>query len=240
MHETIALSLIILTAGFLQGLTGFGFGLIALPLLGFFIPLKTIIPLLIMLALCISFYLSYQLRQAIRYRSIVTLFIATLPGIPLGVFMLKQISAQHLSLGLGVLMITFTSYQLLATPKPRPLGTWADVLAGVCSGVLAGSIGLGGPPVIVYSALQPWTKDQSKATLAFFFAITGVVVCVNHALSGLITQEVLHYFTISLPALAAGISLGVYGYKHMSDHGYRKLSFILVFLLGWMMIYRNI
>lgn len=240
MIDTIALTLIVLAAGFLQGLTGFGFVLIALPLLGLFLPLKTIIPLLIMLALCISFYLSIQLRRSIRFRNIVTLFIATLPGIPLGVYTLQRVSPQTLSLGLGLLMISFTSYQLLATPKPRPLGTWSSLLAGVLSGILAGSIGAGGPPVIIYSALQPWSKDESKATLAFYFAVTGLIVSINHAITGLITEEVLHYFLISLPALLVGIILGVFGYKHISDHGYRKLAFILVFLLGCMIIYRNI
>lgn len=240
MLEIIVLPLIIVAAGFLQGLTGFGFVLIALPLLGLFVPLKTVIPLLNMLALCISVYLSLKMRQSIRFRNITMLFLATLPGIPLGVYTLQQVSAQWLSLALGVLMISFTGYLFLAKPKPRPLGMPWTLSAGFFSGILAGSIGAGGPPVIIYSSMQPWSKDESKGTLAFCFSITSLLVLANHAISGLITKDVLEYFTIFSPALAIGIALGVFAYKHISDQGYRKLAFFLVFLLGCMMIFKNI
>jgi len=240
MLETIALTTIVVVAGFLQGLTGFGFVLIALPLLGLFIGIKTIIPLVILLALCISMTLSVQLRSSINLKSIYGLMAATIPGIPLGVYTLKHIPAEMLAIIVGIIMVAFTSYQLLAKPTAKQLGIPSTILAGFVSGVLAGSIGAGGPPVIVYSSLQPWTKDQAKATLAFYFAICGAMVSITHAYTGLITQEVLKLFLISIPALIVGILLGSIAYKKLSDHGYKKLAFIIVFILGCMMIYKNI
>jgi len=240
MLETIALTTIVVVAGFLQGLTGFGFVLIALPLLGLFIGIKTIIPLVILLALCISMTLSVQLRSSINLKSIYGLMAATIPGIPLGVYTLKHIPAEMLAIIVGIIMVAFTSYQLLAKPTAKQLGIPSTILAGFVSGVLAGSIGAGGPPVIVYSSLQPWTKDQAKATLAFYFAISGAMVSITHAYTGLITQEVLKLFLISIPALIVGILLGSIAYKKLSDHGYKKLAFIIVFILGCMMIYKNI
>lgn len=240
MLETIALATIVLIAGFLQGLTGFGFGLIALPLLGFFIGIKTIIPLIILLALFISLTLSIQLRSSIHLKSIYALMAATIPGIPLGVYTLKHVSAADLSIGLGILMIAFTSYQLWIKPKPRELGLAPTLLAGFVSGVVGGSIGAGGPPVIVYSTLQPWSKDQAKATLAFYFFVSGGCIALTHAFSGMITSEVRHLFLISLPALAVGIFAGTKAYTKLSDHGYKKLAFVLVFILGCMMVYKNI
>lgn len=240
MFEIIALAFIVIVAGFLQGLTGFGFALIALPLLGLFIPLKTIIPLVLMLAILISLTLSIQLRRSIRMRIIGVLFLATLPGIPVGVYTLKHLSAETLSLALGLLMVIFTTYQLLIKPRPKPLGLPYTLTAGFLSGILTGSISAGGPPVIIYSAVQPWTKDEAKATLAFYFLISGGVALATHAVTGLVTSDVIHYFTISCPALIIGILSGTFAYKHMSDHGYRKLAIVLVFILGWMMIFKNV
>lgn len=239
MLETIALASIVLVAGFLQGLTGFGFGLIALPLLGLFIDIKTVIPLIVMLAIFISITLSIQLRASINLKSIYVLFAATIPGIPLGVYILKHIPTETLAIGLGIIMIAFTSYQLLAKPTPRPLGIIPTAFAGFMSGAIGGSIGAGGPPVIIYSTIQPWSKDQAKATLAFYFAISGAMISISHAYSGLITKEVTNLFLVSLPGLAVGIFLGTIAYSHISDHGYKKLAFILVFLLGCIMIYKN-
>lgn len=240
MFETLILAAIVGVAGFLQGLTGFGFGLIALPLLGLFIPFKTIIPLVLMLALIISLTLMIQLRRSVRLKIILILFLATLPGIPLGVYALKHISAQILSLGLGLLMISFTSYQLLSKPSPRELGMPVTLVAGFSCGFLTGCISAGGPPVIIYSAVQPWSKDEAKAVLAYYFFITGATALAAHYYNGLVTSDVINYFTVTFPALILGILAGTFAYKHISDHGYRKLAIGLVFMLGCMMVYRNI
>ncbi|WP_319584926.1 sulfite exporter TauE/SafE family protein [uncultured Pseudodesulfovibrio sp.] len=240
MPETIAIVSIVLMAAFLQGLTGFGFGLIALPLLGFFLDIKTSVPLMILLAVIISVYLSIRLRKSIDLKCTFTLLVSSLVGIPLGVYALKQVQPRGLSLCVGAIMVVFTSYQFLARPRPRSFGKRLTALAGFCSGILGSSLGVGGPPVIVYTALQPWSKDKAKATLACFFALSGFAVIASHAISGMITAKVLHIYALSLPALVAGIFLGTKAYKHLSDRGYRQIALGLVFLLGCMMLYRNI
>lgn len=240
MIETVAIIGIVLLAAFLQGLTGFGFALIALPLIGFFIDIKTSIPLIVLLATMISIYLSIRLRKSINLKSTYTLMLTTVPGIPLGVYALKHVSTQTLSIGLGALMVLFTSYQLLYKPEQKRLGAVATSIAGFTSGLLGGSIGAGGPPVIIYSALQPWNKDMAKATLAFYFAISGSLIILSHAWSGMLTGEVMRLYTMSLPSMVAGIFIGTQTYKRLSDHGYKKLAFILVLLLGCMMIFKNI
>lgn len=240
MPETIAIISIVLVAAFVQGLTGFGFGLIALPLLGFFLNIKISIPLMVLLAAFISLYLSVRLRKHADLKCIFTLMLATLPGIPLGVYVLKAVSPQTLSIVLGAIMIAFTSHQLIVRPKPMLLGRMATGLAGFACGVLSASVGAGGPPVIIYTAVQPWPKDKAKATLAVYFAASGFMVALSHALSGMITREVMTLCALSLPTLILGIFLGTQAYKRISDRGYRRLAFGLVFLLGCMILYRNI
>ncbi|MBG0789586.1 MAG: sulfite exporter TauE/SafE family protein [Desulfovibrionaceae bacterium] len=240
MPDTVLILVIILLAAFLQGLTGFGFALIALPLLGFFIDIKLSVPLMQLLAVIVSIYLGFRLRKNIHLQSIYILMAATLPGIPLGTYALKHFSTQWLSIGIGLLMVLFTSYMLLFKPRARELGAPVTALAGFLCGGLGASIGAGGPPVIIYTALQPWDKDRAKATLSFYFSIAGLLTIASSALGGMITPAVLHLYALSLPSLVAGIWLGTAAYKRLSDKGYRKLAFVLVFLLGCMMLARNI
>jgi len=240
MPETIAIIMIIFLAAFLQGMTGFGFALIALPLLGFFLDIKVIVPLVVLLGTMVSAYLSIRLRKAVNLKRTYALMLATLPGVPLGAFALKHVPQQGLALGIGILMVLFTTYLLLCKPSPLKLGLPVTALVGFSSGALGSSIGAGGPPAIIYASLQPWDKAQSKATLSFYFTFVGGLTVVSHTLSGIITKETLSLYAAGLPALALGIWLGTGVYKRLSDHGYRKLAFILVFLLGCMMIYRNV
>lgn len=240
MLETAYIAIIITLAGFLHGLTGFGFGLIALPLLSLLIPIKTIIPLTLILSIFINLTLAVQLKESIHVKTISTLLVTTIPGIPLGIYMLTQFPAETLALLVGVLMVSFTSYQLLAKPVPRKFGTPVTLFAGFTSGILTGATSTGGPPVIIYAAFQPWTKDQAKVTLASYFLICGVVTTIIHAFSGVITADVLYYSAVGFPALIVGMYAGTWTYKHISDHGYRRLAIILVMLLGIMMIIKNI
>lgn len=240
MIETIALGLIVAAASFLQGLTGFGFALIALPLLSLLIPLKTAVPLLIMLALVISAYLSYQLRHDIRFKTIKVLFLSTLPAIPLGSYALAHFPSQPLSIIVGLLMVSFTSFQFLYKPAPKQLGVVPTALSGFISGLLAASIGAGGPPVIVYTAIQGWSKNETKSTLAFYFTLIGFLVLTTHAWNGLVTPRVINLFLATFPAMLIGMWGGTWAYKHLSDHGYKKIALAIVFVLGWMMLWENI
>ena len=240
MFDPIAILTIVLLAAFLQGLTGFGFALIALPLLEFFIDIRISVPLMVLLGTLISLHLSLRLRKSINLKSVLTLTLATLPGIPLGTYALKHLPTQGLSIGIGAVMILFTSYMLLLKPKPRELGMAATSLAGLSCGVIGSSIGAGGPPIIIYTTLQPWDKDQAKGTMAFYFSICGLLTIASHAFSGMITEEIMHMYTMSLPSLAAGIWLGTSAYKRLSDDSYKRLAFILVFILGCIMLYNNI
>jgi len=240
MHDMLIICSIVVAASFLQGLTGFGFALIALPLLGFLIDIKTSVPLMTLLALCISLTQSFQLRQDIRLKNVLPLIIAAIPGIFLGAYVLKHVPSEILSLGIGILMVVFTTYQLLIKPAPRNSGRIVTSIAGFTSGILGGSIGAGGPPVIVYSAIQSWTKNQAKATLAAYFTFSGIMVAGMHAYLGMTTSNVLKLLMYAFPALFIGNLLGAFVYTRLSDHGYRKFAFVLVFILGCMMIYRTV
>lgn len=239
MLELFWISAIIMAAAFISGLTGFGFVLVALPLLSFFIDIKTSIPLMILLAVCISVALSIQLRKDADLRIIMALAVPAIPGTLLGTYVLKTVPSEILTLGVGILLALFTTYQLIGKPKTKKLGMSATSISGFLSGVLGGSIAAGGPPVIIYSAIQPWTKDQAKATLSMYFAFHGMLIVCTHAWTGMITGEVLRLYVTSLPALAVGTLLGLKAYTHLSDHGYKTLAFVLVFILGCMMIWKS-
>jgi uncharacterized membrane protein YfcA len=61
--ETFAPALaIILGAYFIRGITGFGSGLIAVPLLALILPLQTVVPLVLVLDLCASLIMSHRAR----------------------------------------------------------------------------------------------------------------------------------------------------------------------------------
>lgn len=103
-------------------------------------------------------------------------------------------------------------------PAAAPPGPGLDrALAGFLAGILGGSTA-NGPPIIVYAAMQPWTKDEAKSLMTGYFFFAGLAVISLHALSGLTTLLVLRHFVTGLPALAAGEAfLGSTLYRRLGD-----------------------
>jgi uncharacterized membrane protein YfcA len=169
MYEYFYLCLIIGFAGFTQGFSGFGAVIVSLPCLSLFIPIKTVVPLVNLMSCVMNLILVIQLRRHLQWPKILPLLLGSLPGIPLGVYYLKHVAPWMLELLLGAVLISFPFYSRYTNPDKRRLQPIWAYLAGFGSGCLGGSLGTNGPPIIIYAALQPWDKDELKATLVGFF-----------------------------------------------------------------------
>ena len=180
---------IFLLAGFVQGLTGFGSALVAIPLLCFIIDIKTAVPLCMLNGLIITSYLAFKLRHHLDRDKISPLLIGSLPGIAVGVSLLKQVDASYIRYGIGALLIIYSLFNLIFSPRPlNPGKTWG-YLAGFLTGTIGAAFSAGGPPAIIYTTLTSWKKDEIKATLTGFFAITGLITVIVHAVSGITTDH---------------------------------------------------
>ena len=233
-------SLIIAFAGFTQGLSGFGSVIITLPLLALFLNIKTVIPLAGLLSLCISLILTVQLRHHLKRAAMLPLLIASVPGIPLGVYMLKTVDSRILELLAGGILVLYSAWRFRGMKaEPSLKACWA-YLAGFSAGCLGGSTGANGPPVIIYASLQPWNKDEIKSTLAGYFFITGIGISALHGLNGLITREVLNLSLIALPSLLLGVLAGSLCYRKVDTVSYRKAPTVMLLILGLIMLFKAV
>jgi len=103
---------------------------------------------------------------------------------------------------------------------------------------IGGAFGAGGPPVIVYTSMQKWSKDQIKVTIQGFFLTAGPPVILSHIIGGLTTSTVLYYYTVSIPTLVTGTYLGSRLYGVIREEDYKKIILTVLGFLGLFMIYR--
>jgi len=236
MAVYFSLFLIFLVAGFTQGVTGFGFGLLAIPLLSLFIDIKTAVPLCSLLGILITGFLSLRLRKHIDRRKILPLLFGCIPGVAAGTLVLKKTPTGLLSLLMGVMLIAYVLYRLAGRQQPRAIHPrWAYV-AGFFTGAISSAFSAGGPPTIIYATLRGWDKDEIKATLSGFFLTGGLTVVTAHALTGLTTRLVLHYFLLSAPVVIGGVVVGSLLYDRIDTTAYLKLLHYLLLAMGVLMI----
>ena len=236
--ELFYLVTVVFLAGFTQGLTGFGSVLVLLPLVVLFWDVRTAVPLVSLLAICNTTILRIQLHAHVRFMRIAPLLIAAVPGMVIGAQLLKHVQARYLEVLIGLLLTTFSLYLFISRPRRKELpGAWKWA-AGFLSGILGGSIGANGPPVIIYASLQPWGKNPVKSTLVGYFMIAGIGISSIHAAFRLITVEVLRLFAVGFLPAMAGVAAGSHVYGRMNSGSYRKAVIFLLLAMGVYMLAR--
>ena len=238
MLTYIAVGSVLFLAGFTQGLSGFGAILLSLPLLAVFLDIKTVIPLTALAAQAITLVVLFQLKQHLDWKKILPLVVGAVPGILVGVYFLKRMDRGVIHWILGATLIVYSLYSLLlGKNKPTLRERWA-YLFGFLGGCLGGAFSAAGPPVIVYTSLCAWGKDQIKVTLQGYFLISGMMVVLAHALNGLTTPPVVRFFAAGLPLLFLGTYIGGRFYGRINEIAYRRLMMVLLAGLGVLMIVR--
>ncbi|BBD07006.1 sulfite exporter TauE/SafE family protein [Desulfovibrio ferrophilus] len=240
MLTTSIVATVVLVAAFIQGTAGFGFAFFSLPLLALLLDFRVAVPTLVLLAQALNLIILSQHRfKADWKKSVLPLTLFSLPGIPVGVWLLTWLDVRLLQGSLGVILVGYALYQWLAKPAPRVLSRAWMVCAGFVAGCLGGALNSQGPPILVYTSLQPWNKDMVKGTLIAFFFTTGLAVVATQAYQGLITPEVTHLAAVCLPFLLVGVMAGRALYKRLGEGGYRQLYMAMILVLGVMMVIKS-
>ncbi len=235
----IWISLAVFASGFIRGLAGFAMALTAIPLLVLFIDIKIVVPLVTLLGTTATLFLLFQLRKNLRWKDVIPLIIGFAPGIIIGTFFLKTLDSVILQCVLGIVLVSYSSYNLfLKLPQLNIRRNWGYIF-GFIAGGLRGSIGAGGPPIIIYTSLQQWSANRIKVSIQAFYIISAPLAILIQAGAGLITFKVFKYYLISFPMFALGTYLGSYFYGIIKEQSYKKIIFILLGFTGVFIIYNT-
>lgn len=244
MDTTIILvSMIIALAGFTQGLTGFGSALVSVPLLSLIVGAQTAVPIAGIFGWLVTLPIVWKMRPSIQHRTGLILFVGSIPASFVGAKLLASLPSQYILLTMGAVLIVSSVHSLRST-KPLFKKTSIPVTlgAGFTSGMLGASVGESGPPVIAYTSMQPWSADQIKSTLAFFFMLQMIGANISFWNEGLITDAVLSLVASALPAFAIGLTGGMVGYHFLQKYkiNYHHIVHCFLLFMGCALVFKNV
>ncbi|WP_432737943.1 sulfite exporter TauE/SafE family protein [Maridesulfovibrio sp. FT414] len=240
MSAFILLPAIFFSAGFLQGLTGFGSALIAMPLLAYVVDIKTAVAVCTLCGVTINLRMCSNLRSKLDRKKVLPLIIGSIPGAVFGTVVLKEVDGQMIKLFLGLLVSGYASYSLLVKPLALKISPVWGYVSGFMTGAITASVSAGGPPTIIYSSLMGWKKDDFKATLAGFFLVAASMGALGHLLSGLTTLYAFKLFLVSLVPVQLGVLFGHRLSSRVAEGLYRRIVMVLLVFMGLMLIFQNV
>jgi len=127
----------------IKGLSGFGSGLVAIPLLAFFLPITLIVPLLGLLSYSGTIMQSMHLRKQVVWRDMLPLIPFSLMGIAIAVWLLVNVDEVFLIRVLGIFVLMYAVYSLFPRSSYRGSRKWA-IIAGSLGGMVGALFGTGG------------------------------------------------------------------------------------------------
>lgn len=171
----------------LQAATGFGFGLLAAPILFAVVDPQPAIGLLAVLGPEVNLLtlLTERRRPRPLVGESVILIGFALPGTLLGVVVLRSLDAVALQVMLSAgVVITLTVRRVLSSraatlpvladgPRPRPV--WSAPVAGLLSGALSTSTSTGGPPLLLHLLGRDARPSVVRDTLTVCFLAIGLM-----------------------------------------------------------------
>ncbi|MCE9563249.1 MAG: sulfite exporter TauE/SafE family protein [Planctomycetes bacterium] len=195
---------IVFLATLIQSAFGFGVALVAVPLLAFVIPVQVAVPLTTLLSITIAGMILSQDWRKVHFASAWWLVLPTLLGIPIGLFILTEVSPIVVKVAMAAIIIAFSCYCLFSRRKPQLKDDRFARIFGFGAGVLGGAYGMNGPPLVVYGTLRGWTPEHFRATLQGYFLPASAAGLLGFWLAGLWVPDVNRYYLMSLiPALLA-------------------------------------
>ncbi|MEA3559813.1 MAG: sulfite exporter TauE/SafE family protein, partial [Candidatus Thermoplasmatota archaeon] len=130
--------LVVTLAGFVQGLVGFGSGLVMVPILVIFIPPRVLVPVVLLHGLVLNWTLTLGSRRHLQIKRTLPILAGGIIGIPTGAALLLFLPQSYLKLMIGIVVVLFGCALLMgASVKVRKEGALSFPL-GIASGILNG------------------------------------------------------------------------------------------------------
>ncbi len=219
-------------AGFVQGMTGFGFGLVAMALLPLLLDIESTANLVLLLNTLATGGMLFVYRKHYAWPMGRGLILGCCCGVPLGYYVLVTAPHRLLLQSLGVILIAFAANDLLGRDRGRKLAASLGFPLGLVSGGLGGALNVGGPPAIAYVYAQPWTKEQIVAVLQVAFVSAILVRLLLGGVGGSFSGPLLTLLVWAVGPVLASLCLGARFLQRVPQQQLKTGVFVFLGLMG--------
>ena len=227
-----------MVAGFIQGLSGFAFSMVAMSFWVWGFEPRVASVMTVFGSLVGQLVGVFSVRRALGLADLLPFLAGGICGIPIGVFVLPHLNADLFKLIFGLMLAITCPAMLLAQrlPKITAGGRAADALAGLGGGFMGGIGGFTGVIPTLWCTLRGLEKDRQRSIIQNFNLATLTVTMAAYAATGVVTKEMLPMMPVVAMALLVPGVIGARVYIGLSELAFRRIVLSLLSLSGLAML----
>lgn len=232
-------AVVIAAACFVQGLAGFGIGLVSLAFLPFLMSPQHAIVLITLYAAVFIVVIFIPLRRDFALHGMLELVAGTILATPIGVWLLAGLPPDLLKRLIGLVLLLIVALEWFGLHPERLQGRGWGFGAGLAAGLLGGAIGTPGPPVILYAAAQGWSPRTVKANIQAFLIVNQAAILIGYGWTGLLDRELWRLTWLFAAPAVAGLTAGMLLFNRLDPARFRRVVFAVLFVSGLVLLIRG-
>lgn len=208
-----------LMAGFVQGVTGFGSGIVMMIFLPHLLPISQSAGVSTLTMLVANVMVVWRYRKYLKWQKLVLPFLIYMGTAILSLFLSKYLPGSSLKMLLGVLLVVLSIYYLVMNLRSIKISTiplFVMVLFAITSGFFNGLFGIGGPLMALYFLTISDSKENYLASIQTFFLIDTLIMTSMRFANGIMTVDTLKYVLMGLIGAVIGTILANRLVKHIN------------------------
>ena len=240
MLSIILLGIVVLITHFLEGITGFGCTVLALPFAIILVGLDAAVPVLVLLSFLLCIYIVIISKKDIVWKEFWRILLFVGIGLPIGILSNKYFDENILKLILAIFMIVVGLRGLWVAFKTRTkvieLPKIVSKFILITGGYFQGAFGSGGPLVVTYAAKVLPNKTEFRATLCMMWVTVNAAMIIQNITSGAMTIAMWKLFAALIPFLIVGAVAGDWAHHHIKDAHFTTIVYGVLIASGVVMI----
>jgi uncharacterized membrane protein YfcA len=239
MDQTVLVVVIgTVAAGFVQGLSGFAFGLVAMGIWAWSLDPVLAGPLVVFGSLIGQLLATGSMWRMLNPWRALPFVLGGILGVPLGVMLLRYINPTAFKASVGLLLVVWCPLMLFARDLPHVHwgGRWADSGIGWIGGIMSGLGGLSGPAPILWSTLRGWDRHTQRGVFQVFNICMQGLTLAAYIVSGTMPRAAWPLFAVMVPAMLLPTIAGFLLYRRVSDLIFRRVVLGLLTVSGAILI----
>jgi uncharacterized membrane protein YfcA len=227
---------IVFGAFVVRGMSGFGAGMIGVPLLAFLMPVHTAVSMFGLMVLFLFVFLSIRDWRDVVRDELKRLIVPTLLGVAGGVLLFSSLDNRVMLQLLGGFLIAYALYAFavhyFGLPEITCSQRWAYPVgfAGAFIDTLFG--GGGGTLVVIYLHMRRVGRAPFRATVAALWLAEMVARILGYGAAGYYSLETLLLCALMMPLMGAGTWVGERLGNRISQETFSRLMALLLLVAG--------